>query len=178
MVQLFCGVRTQLGRKGRAGGIRENKPHPVPRADTHTAGHGPNPCSRDWQLWKHAGNGPGAAEGLGQGQEWLWLLERHRGGNGTAQPQPGPLHGQSSLGTTKAQQWISPFPFIKIAFLFRRDVKSENGRNPFHIPHRFPGIFTAAGLSISPECRMRSLLTPDTCSDRVFLANQPPKPAL
>lgn len=67
-------------------------------------GTGLDPCSRDWQVWKHAGNCPGAAEGLGQGQEWLWLLERHRGGNGTAQPQPGLLHGQSSLGMTKPQR--------------------------------------------------------------------------
>lgn len=36
----FRGVRTQMERKGKAGGIRENKPHPVPRADTHTSVHG------------------------------------------------------------------------------------------------------------------------------------------
>lgn len=74
--------------------------------------------------------------------------------------------------TTAAWRWISPFSFIKIAFLLQRDVKSENRQNTFYIPHRFPRIFTMAKILISPKCRMCLLVTYDTCSLNVFSANK------
>lgn len=145
LVHLILWGQDPQGKEGKSCGIRENK------RPTHL-GMGLNSCSEDWELWKHRGNCPGAAEGLGQGHEWLWPCgEGHRmGWNSSASPRrfcTGRAQGML-VAMTKSQRCQNPpwpssesphFHLLKQRFYYKEMLKVKMDGIHFTSPIDFPG---------------------------------------